>query len=46
MWEREFEIWRANELDGSSFEHGIMLFTDKTSIFDGFGKDIWAGFRI
>lgn len=30
------EVWRADELDGGAFEHGIVFFADKAGVFDSF----------
>jgi len=37
---RECEILGADELHRRAFEHGVVLFTDETSVFDGFLHDI------
>ena len=37
---REREILGADELHRRAFEHGVVLFADETSVFDGFLHDI------
>jgi hypothetical protein len=34
------KILRADELDWWSFKHGVMLFANIASIFDGFLEDV------
>jgi hypothetical protein len=36
----EGQFFRANELDWRPFEHGIMLFTNESRVFDGFMNNV------
>jgi hypothetical protein len=33
-------MWRADELDGWTAEHGVVLFADEAGVFDGFLDDV------
>lgn len=37
---REDEVGRTDELDGWTFEYGVVVFADEASVFDGFLDDI------
>jgi hypothetical protein len=37
---REYEVFRADELNRGPFEHGVVLFTDEARVLYGFLNDI------